>query len=178
MIKLFAKRHLGRKAAACVASVALVSTAGCAGVIESDAARARADDFDAALRQACASGEIVPATSLIPEQWDRMLVVGPGTYGYMVNNMLGFEYTNENSFYGSSVSGFLLHGDRKIVEFTYQYVSDNPPVEMPAPGYVFEADSLHVTPKSETPESMQRWLEHRNFDCILLSSDDEEAYSH
>ncbi|MFD5600304.1 hypothetical protein ACFWHR_09620 [Leucobacter sp. NPDC058333] len=155
-----------------------LTAAGCADVIEHDVANGRAGKFDAALRDACASGEIVPATSLIPEKWDRMLVVMEGTYGYMVNDTLGFHYTHDDSYFGASYTGILLDGEKKVVEIDYSFGTNNPPVEMPAPGQIFDADTLRVTPRSETPESMQKWLERRHQDCILLSPDDAEAFNY
>ena len=160
------------------AFLTLVGTTGCADGIEGTAALLRSGKFDAALKNACASGEVVPATSLIPENWDRILVIPEGTYGYMVNDILGFHYTNDNSYFGYSYTGILFDDEKEIVEFSYNNGVNPPPVELPSSGYIFDADSLSVTPRSETPESMQKWLERRNQDCILLSPDDTEAFNY
>ena len=173
-----AKPRFKRAMAVAISLLVVTSAIGCAEYFEQDAANDRAEGFDTALRAACSSGEGVPASSLIPEKWDRMLVVMEGTYGYMVNDTLGFHYTHDDSYFGASYTGILLDGEKKVVQFDYTFGLNSPPVEMPAPGYIFDAESLSVTPRSETPESMQKWLERRQQDCILLSPDDTEAFNH
>lgn len=156
----------------------LLGTTACAESAERHAASFRAGKFDAALKKACASGEVVLATSLIPEKWDRMLVIPEGTYGNMVNDILGFHYTHEDSYFGNYYTGILLNGTKRVVQINFGRSVNPPPVELPSSGYIFDADSLSVTPRSETPESMQKWLERRNQDCILLSPDDTEAFNY
>ncbi|MFD5600305.1 hypothetical protein ACFWHR_09625 [Leucobacter sp. NPDC058333] len=112
----------------------MLSASACADI---SAASSRAGELDAALRDACASGEIVPATSLISEKSDRMLVMPEGSYGYMVN------------------------GEQKVVEFNYTFSDNAPPAEMPAHGHIFDTESLSVIPRSKTPESLERKLKHR-----------------
>ena len=119
-------------------AIALLGVTSCSSFIdEALATTVRPMQLTAALERACASGGVIPATELIPEAWDRMLVLPDGTYGITP-----------------------------------------PPVELPSVGVIFDAASLSVTPRADTPESMQKWLERRSQACILLSPDDSAAFTH
>ena len=168
-----------RCAASTLAAFLAVSVTGCVDTRELDAARSRAPQFNQALAQACASGKAVPATELISEPWDRLLVVGEYTSGETVNRLLGFDYTSDDNAYGARYTLFLANKHHVVVQATYGYQEERPPVELPSSGMVLPASSLKVEPREALPSSTQDWLrEIRYQDCVLLSPEDTEILQH
>lgn len=143
----------------------------------SDVERAvdRAESFDEALRAACASGKIVPASDLISEEWDRLLIVGEYTTGDVVNRLLGFRYTSDDSYYGYLHTGFLLDGEKPVVEFMYDRGENASPAQLPEAGQVLDVDSLAVIPISQASPEVQAILADRNQTCVLSVVADDSA---
>ena len=173
-------RPVWRSAVSALAAALLAgSMAGCVDVRELEEAEARAPQFNHALAEACASGETVPATELISEPWDRLLVVREYTSGKAVNKLLGFHYTSDDNLYGARVTLFLANKNRVVVQATYGYQEERPPIELPSPGMVLPASSLKVVPREDVPPPVQDWLkEIRYQDCVLLSPADTEILQH
>lgn len=177
------RRRFFRALCAGATLVITASTTGCAsGYWDRVAAKAQADDFDTALIEACNSGKVVPASTLIDASWDRLYLVPNYASGRVVNEALGFTYVPDDSFLHSNdtgVVGVLVDGVKVVAAFDYGVGEDGPPVEFPTPGVVLDADTLTVTPRSETSESMQEWLtDTRHQECILFSPDDAGALNH
>lgn len=156
------------------AALALISlTSALTACSDVERAADRAGSFDEALRTACASGKIVPASDLISEEWDRLLIVGEYTTGDVVNRLLGFRYTSGDSYYGYLHTGFLLDGEKPVVEFMYDRGENASPAQLPEAGQVFEVSSLAVIPIGQASPEVQAILADRNQTCVLsVISDD------
>ena len=104
-----------------------------------------------------------------------MLIVEAYTPSKTVNQALGFTYYNDDEFYGTyGYTGLLVRKKEVVAEFNYDYGSERSPVQIPSTGIVFDAASLRVVPREETPPGLQAWLKQRQEQCVLLSSEDAQ----
>ena len=158
------------------AVLALISlTAALTACSDVERAAGRVGSFDEALRTACASGKIVPASDLISAEWDRLLIVSEYTTGDVVNRLLGFRYTSDDSYYGYLHTGFLLDGEKPVVEFMYDRGENASPAQLPEAGRVFDVSSLAVVPISQASPEVQAILADRNQTCVLSVIADDGA---
>lgn len=153
-------------------TIGLVSCAPSEQMRERDLARDRGEDFKNAILEACQGDRAVPASELINEPWDRMLIVTEGTFGEYINHMAGFAYMNDEDQAWHRFTGLLFSGQHGVVEFKYDVGQAAAPLLLPSVGQILSVESLSVVPlRAASPEQIIYLEDHRS-DCALVSTDD------